>query len=235
MATTTPLQHACNRSSRSSTSPSPSLFRNDANNVTAIQDARLQKTAVEAAARVQQEKLTEVANRLDREIEDRQKEQKELDILRQELDALNKTVQSKDNVLAQAKGEIEMLKRDKQQQESLQTKMESELAAAIDKRQQVEDELHIVDKDKAALKNQVELLSAQVNRLDRPPSSSRLDNCLPFQYHNSTVRIVNLESQRAIDSGKGKLNAIISYLAMLIHSSQIMVQRPMAGTTTCGT
>src|ERR1700712_550211 len=67
MATT--IQHASNRSA----DKSPSLFRNDFNNVAALEAGRLQKKALEEAAQLQSKKLDEVTQDLKAQFEEEKK------------------------------------------------------------------------------------------------------------------------------------------------------------------
>jgi chromosome segregation ATPase len=78
------LRHVCSR--KSDTDPNPFPFRNDANNVTALQSARRQKKLMEDSARVQQQKLDEVDGKLRNTVEDKEKVTKERDDLQREKD-----------------------------------------------------------------------------------------------------------------------------------------------------
>ncbi|KAM5344893.1 hypothetical protein ACJ41O_010755 [Fusarium nematophilum] len=209
MATTLQHQHACNRSSGPD-DPAPTVFRNDANNITALQRARLQQKLAEEAARRHKEQLDAAAKSLAGEVKDREKVQKERDALRGDYNALNQTIQARDGELVGAKKEIETLREDKRLSEISKCRKEAELASANSAKQQAdnlraqrEKELEAANNDKTMLQNQVNLLSNRVNKMEHAlPNLSRQDNCLPFQYHNSTVMIVNFACMVALDSGK---------------------------------
>ncbi|CAM1503264.1 Fc.00g080400.m01.CDS01 [Cosmosporella sp. VM-42] len=209
MATTLQRQHACNRGTGSDADPTPSIFRNDANNVAALQSARIQKKLAEEAAHLQKEQLDAAAKSLASEVEDREKVQKERDALRSDNKTLNQTLQIRDGEFAGARREIETLKGEKRELENLKNQKENELTSAINGKQQAdnlrlqkEQELNTANNYKTSLQNQINTLSAKVSGMENClPNTSRQDNCLPFQYHNSTVMIVNLGSQRSIDAG----------------------------------
>ena len=80
------LQHACNR--RFDTGPN--LFKNDINNVAALQSARLQKKLMEEAAHLHQKQLEEAAENLQTQTTDKEKVQQERDELLRRMETLRR-------------------------------------------------------------------------------------------------------------------------------------------------
>ncbi|CAH0027029.1 unnamed protein product [Clonostachys rhizophaga] len=73
-------QHATNLSFNTA----PIVFKNDDNNVSALENARLQKKRMEEAARLQKQQLEEAAVKLQKQVEDTEEVIKERDHLRSE-------------------------------------------------------------------------------------------------------------------------------------------------------
>jgi chromosome segregation ATPase len=200
------LQHACNRKS----DINPSLFRNDANNIIAIQSTRLQKKKMEEAALLQQKQLQEATEKLRNQIEDKDKVTKERDELQREKDALGKTVEQKNGELREAQTKME----------TFQTQKDNDIAALKKKNEEemkaLRDQLTARENEKQALQGQVNSISSvsetrrvEIESLKQTINTggASIDKCtfLPLYYHYATVMIVNVECQMAVDAGKGEV------------------------------
>ncbi|KAK6354948.1 hypothetical protein TWF696_004076 [Orbilia brochopaga] len=124
MATT--IQHACNRESGADSEPSANInvFIHDANNVAAIQNARVQRKRAEEAARRRVEEMEAAAKELASEVVDKEKAQQDLIALRSKHNtlnsqyaSLNNTLLARNEELAKANKEIEKLKEEMRQAE----------------------------------------------------------------------------------------------------------------------
>ena len=216
------IQHVSNRAS--DTDVTPRLFRNDLNNVAALQNARFQKKLMEEAARLQKQQLEKVE-------EDKEKVVQERDALRAEKEQLNQTVQQKDSslaVLQTAKEEVEkqmeVLKSQKEEEIQALTRQKENEGANL--RRQMDDQAEALRKNRAAeitvweaekrtLQDQVNSISAKdteiqslkqsKGELEKLYAFGGKENCLPPEYHNAEVMIVNVRSQRTLDAGKGEI------------------------------
>ncbi|KAI9653012.1 MAG: hypothetical protein M1829_001352 [Trizodia sp. TS-e1964] len=227
--------HASNRTP----AVDPSLFRNDANNVAALQTVRLQKKLLEEAARLQQEQLNEAAGNLKIQIEDKEKIQQERDELRRSKESLSQTVElmnteleasrnkierltaanqetqnQRDNLKKQKQIELKTLEKQKEDElvtlkkqkddelETLKEQKQSDLSAWESERGGLKGQLSSVLSSNAERVTEIDRLNKIISVLAKSAPNSRQDNCLPFQYHNSTVMIINIRSQMALDFGK---------------------------------
>ncbi|KAJ4253322.1 hypothetical protein NW762_010477 [Fusarium torreyae] len=252
MATT--LQHACNR--KSDTGTDSSIFRNDSNNVAALQTARIQKKLMEEAARLQQQKLDEANNgktqveterdalsrekqsltktleetkgeverlKLSQENLARQKEDElgALKSLKQaEIETVRKEKQDELEALGRAKqGEIEAVRREKQNEyDALKTQKEGELAT---EKQNLGAQLNSMTALEAQRRGEINGLNQTINALKLKLPNDRQDNCLPFQYHNATVMILQLESGMALDCAKDSGHRGQTFTADMYDNSQL--------------
>lgn len=189
------LQHACNRKFDTD----PSLFRNDINNVAALQSARLQKKLMEETARLQQDQLEKATQSLRTEIVNNGKIQLERDELLKEI-------------------------------ETLRRKKADELVNWDKERQDLKGQLSSMSSINGQQLAEVERLKQTVSELEKKIPNSRQDNCLPFQYNKSTVMIVNIRSQMALDAGKGETSSSTpELLVMMTDSSQMVATGYMVG------
>lgn len=223
------VQHACNR--RSDTDTESSIFRNDSNNVAALQTARMQKTLLEEAARLQQQQLEKVVGDLESQATDKKKVEEERDALRREKEALAKAVEAKDGELRGSRNEVEALnvqkqnevdaeRRQKQEEvesvrrqkqseyDTLKTQkdgVDSQLAASENTRRDLQSQLDSMTIAEAQRRAEIGSLTQTLVQLEKKVPNSRLDNCLPFQYHGATVMFVQLNSQMALDASRGEI------------------------------
>uniref|UniRef100_A0A8H7TLX2 Uncharacterized protein n=1 Tax=Bionectria ochroleuca TaxID=29856 RepID=A0A8H7TLX2_BIOOC len=147
----------------------PIVFKNDDNNVSALENARQQKKRIEEAAHLQKQQLEEAAEKLQNQAEDTEEVIKERDHLRSESERL-----AQEN--AAAKGLLDAMKRQKDEEIAALSSRVAQRAAEITRLNQM-------------------IFSG------RAPNMARQDNCLPLVYHNATVHIVNAFCPLGLDSG----------------------------------
>jgi len=236
-------QHFSNR--KADTEPKP--FKNDVNNVAALQSARLQKRRMEEAALLQQKLLNETAEKLSNQVVDTGIVKQELEDVRKLKDILTQTVdhmsvelnKSKDDLaramtanqethdqmeewkrlkngeLTSKNMEMEGLRRLKdgelasknKELENKNIELEKKNIELEKKNVELENknrELNKVKDEKKQVRDLYYELDNEATRLRRQVPFKDQRNCLPAQYHNSTVLIINVRSTLAIDLGKGK-------------------------------
>ena len=200
-------QHACNRKPDTD----PTLFKNDSNNVSALQIARQQKKLMEGQARLQRQQLDEAAKKLQSESESREKVEQECQKLEGLVRAFRHEKEILDDKLTTVSSDKEKVQqeRDKlsEEVETLRKEKKDELATADTKRQGLESKLTTALSDATQQRRDIETLKSSITTMEKKLPGSREENCLPFQYHNATVMIINLKSHMPMDSGKGKLGS----------------------------
>ncbi|VUC29194.1 unnamed protein product [Clonostachys rosea] len=113
-------QHVTNLSSNTT----PIVFKNDDNNVSALENARVQKRRMEEAARLQQQQLEEAGAKLQKQVEDTEEVIKERDQLRSESERL-----AQEN--AAAKGLFDAMKRQKDEEIAAMSSRDARRTAEI--------------------------------------------------------------------------------------------------------
>ncbi|CAH0058266.1 unnamed protein product [Clonostachys solani] len=113
-------QHVTNLSSNTP----PIVFKNDDNNVSALENARLQKKRMEEAARLQKKQLEEAAERLQKQAEDTEEVVRERDHLRSKSERL-----TQEN--AAAMGLLDAMKRQKDEEIAALSSRDAQRAAEM--------------------------------------------------------------------------------------------------------
>jgi myosin heavy subunit len=234
-------QHFSNR--KADTDPRP--FKNDVNNVAALQSARLQKRRMEEAALLQQKLLNDTAEKLGKQVVDTRKVKQELEDIRKLKDILTQTVDHmsvelnkskddlaramtanqethdqmenwrrlKDGELASRNIEMENLRRQKDGElTSKNSELNNKNVELENKNVELEmknRELNKLKDEKEQVRDLYNKLNDETNKLRKQLPFSDQQNCLPAQYHNSIVLIMNVRSTLAIDLGKGKIPRLL--------------------------
>ena len=113
--------------------------------------------------------------------------------------------------------------------ETLRPKKGDELGIWENERQDLNGQLSSMSSNNGQQRAEIETLKQTVTGLEGKIPNSRQDNCLPFQYHNSTVMIVNLGSQMALDAGKGEISPFPLNLLVMTTDSLQMATRHTPG------
>ncbi|KAF5672033.1 hypothetical protein FHETE_3905 [Fusarium heterosporum] len=232
---TTVVDHQCNPR-KSDKSEAPRIFKNDANSVSELQRARLQKKLAEDAARLQQEKL-DAANQDIKSIRD------ERDTLRENVKNMEKSFDDKNREFKILSDNISRLDAEKRQKEtelatavsqkesaeSFNRQKEAELWAANNEKSNYYQQVSSLTSTVTQQANELQNLRSQITTMENKLPNSRQDNCLPFQYHNATVMIMNLGCQRALDAGKDGGTLVHGIDMDLNNGNQIFILRKMSG------
>lgn len=90
-------------------------------------------------------------------------------------------------------------------------------------KRELKDQINTMSSDNGKQRAEIECLRQTVSGLEKK------DNYLPFQYHKSTVRIMNFGSQMALDAGAGEITpSAPEFLIMTTDSLQMATIKHMA-------
>ena len=216
------VQHISNRVSDSDAVPRP--FRYDLNNVAALQSARLQKKLMEEAARQQQQQIAAVT-------EDKEKVIQERDALLVEKERLHQAIQKMDDSLSASESSLAGMQRAKEeaerQTETIRQQKDAELATVREQKATGEAEIRRSKDIEIAncetqkqlllgqvntipgLNGEIQTLKTSINEMNQRYAFGGKENCLPMDFHDIDVMIVNVRSHLAIDAGKGETRFVI--------------------------
>lgn len=180
------IQHASN----SLSGADAAIFRNDTNNVTALQQARKQKLLMEEAARLQEEKLKS-------QVESTEKIKSERDALLADKSSLLKAAALKD-------AEISTLSGSKADLTGSLDQKSTEVAILTKEMATLTKDKGTLAEAKAYLGNEIALLRSVIHAAEKRGAETKtLSNSLPDFYQNATVQIINSSNAMAIDAGNG--------------------------------
>lgn len=218
------IQHACSRPS--DPAAKPVVFHNDTNNVAYVQSARLQKKLMEEETLRHQQAIKEAATNLQFEIADKEEVKKQRDRLVIEADTLQQALAAKETEVKHAEGRLLAESEDK-------ARLQKEYNSLITQKNEIDTRNNTLAREKAEtdttnntlMREKAELVTSvdartlerdnfrnEITALQRKLPNGPQENCLPLYYDGATVMIVNLGSQMALDSGKGRMNSPDSVL-----------------------
>lgn len=210
------------------------LFKNDANNSSALEDVRAQNTRLEEVAHLQQNALSEAAAKLQNQIKARENAETKNNELEQEMQILNQAIEQKNSELKQENERlIQALERRNGESEKAKADIsalrDSFIQAIARKDDEIRDmqnairsigsEKEVLEEENQDYESKIRTLTNSYNEQDAALTRVRqevktmslklpgdqLHNCLPLNYHNAIIMIINSQTTMALDHGKGKI------------------------------